>query len=176
MDCNKDEAIKAKGIAEKKIESKNFVGAKKLALKAQQLYSDLDVISQMMTVIDVHCSASAEKKVMDQVNDWYGILKLEVSVDEASIKKQYRKLALLLHPDKNKLAGAEAAFKLIGEAHRVLSDRDSRYKYDNFYKAYKNRPAYPQQRPNTTQRQPAAANGFGRTQFATVNLQRTRTT
>ncbi|KAL5701468.1 hypothetical protein ACHQM5_026798 [Ranunculus cassubicifolius] len=170
MDCNKDEAIKAKLFAEKKMESKDFVGARKLALKAQQLYSDLDGISQMMTVIDVHCSA--EKKVMDKENDWYGILKLELSADEASIKKQYRKLALLLHPDKNKLAGAEAAFKLIGEAHRVLSDRDSRWKYDSFYKAHKNRLAHPQQRPNTTQRQPAAANGFGRTQFATVNLQR----
>jgi curved DNA-binding protein CbpA len=29
------------------------------------------------------------------------------------IKKQYRKFALQLHPDKNKFSGAEAAFKLI---------------------------------------------------------------
>ena len=37
-------------------------------------------------------------------------------VDEATIRKQYRKLVLLLHPSENKFASAKAAFKLIGEA------------------------------------------------------------
>ncbi|KAK8564964.1 hypothetical protein V6N13_020094 [Hibiscus sabdariffa] len=62
--------------------------------------------------------------------DWYGILQLQRSSDEASIKKQYRKLALLLHPNKNKFAGAEAAFKLIGEANTVLTDQTKRSQYD----------------------------------------------
>lgn len=33
---------------------------------------------------------------------------IEQTVDGVTIKKQYRKLAVLLHPDKNKFAGAEA--------------------------------------------------------------------
>lgn len=38
MDCNKEEALRAKEIAEKKIENRDFVGARKFALKAQSLY------------------------------------------------------------------------------------------------------------------------------------------
>ncbi|KAM1033370.1 hypothetical protein ACFX2C_036921 [Malus domestica] len=62
--------------------------------------------------------------------DWYGILQIQKCDDDVTIKKQYRKLALLLHPDKNKFAGAEAAFKLIGEANRVLTDQAKRSVYD----------------------------------------------
>ncbi|GMH28447.1 hypothetical protein Nepgr_030290 [Nepenthes gracilis] len=82
----------------------------------------------MLCVCDVHCSA-ANKVLMNEM-DWYGILQIELTADEALIKKQYRKFALLLHPDKNKFAGAEAAFKLIGEAQRVLLDKDKRTFYD----------------------------------------------
>uniref|UniRef100_A0A0A9DEL3 J domain-containing protein n=1 Tax=Arundo donax TaxID=35708 RepID=A0A0A9DEL3_ARUDO len=46
------------------------------------------------------------------------------------IKKQYRKLSLLLHPDKNKFMGAEAAFKVIGEAHMILTDQVKRSFHD----------------------------------------------
>ncbi len=49
---------------------------------------------------------------------------------ESTIKQQYRKLALLLHPDKNKAMGAEAAFKLVSEAFGVLSDKEKRAAHD----------------------------------------------
>ncbi|XP_010941769.1 uncharacterized protein [Elaeis guineensis] len=127
MECNKEEAIRARDIAEKRMQSKDFTGARKIALRAQQLFPDLDNISQILTVCEVHCSAAV--KVNGEM-DWYGILQVEPSADDSSIKKQYRKLALLLHPDKNKFAGAEAAFKLIGEAHMTLSDRAKRSLHD----------------------------------------------
>ncbi|GAB2266288.1 hypothetical protein Dimus_001305 [Dionaea muscipula] len=113
MNCNKEEAVRAKGIAEMKLESRDFVGARKFALKAQQLYPDLDNISQLLCVCDVHWSA--QNKMSGNESDWYGILQVEQTADETLIKKQYRKFALLLHPDKNKISGAEAAFKLIGK-------------------------------------------------------------
>ncbi|XP_044485934.1 uncharacterized protein LOC123211341 [Mangifera indica] len=128
MDCNKEEAVRAKDIAENKMKNNDFVGARKLALKAQQLYCDLENISQMIMVCDVHCSA--EKKLFGNEMDWYGILQIEQTVDEATIKKQYRKFALQLHPDKNKFPGAETAFKLIGEAQRVLLDPSKRSMHD----------------------------------------------
>ncbi|XP_042517156.1 uncharacterized protein LOC122091344 [Macadamia integrifolia] len=128
MECNKEEAIRAKEIAEKKMQNKDFVGARRIALKAQQLHPELENVSQMLAVCDVHCSA--EHKVLGSEMDWYGILQITQTADEASIKKQYRKFALLLHPDKNKFAGAEAAFKLIGEAQRVLTDQQKRNLYD----------------------------------------------
>lgn len=128
MDCNKEEAIRAKAIAEKKMESKDFAGARKIGVKAQQLYPDLENISQMLMVCEVHCSA--EQKLFGNEMDWYGILQIDQKADELTIKKQYRKFALQLHPDKNKFSGAEAAFKLIGEAQTVLLNRDKRNMHD----------------------------------------------
>lgn len=127
MEYNKDEACRAKEIAEKKFMAQDLSGAKKFAVKAQQLYPTLEGLPQMMAVLDVHMAA--EKKINGHT-DWYGILQVEWVADEALIKKQYRKLALMLHPDKNKSVGAEGAFKLIGEAHGVLSDKDKRSAYD----------------------------------------------
>lgn len=128
MECNKDEAVRAMGIAEQKMKNGDFEGAKKFALKAQKLFPGLDNISQFLTVCNVH--HCAKHKLYGSEMDWYGILQIEQSADESSIKKQYRKLALLLHPDKNKFAGAEAAFKLIGEANMILSDQMKRSQYD----------------------------------------------
>ncbi|KAE9594625.1 putative DnaJ domain-containing protein [Lupinus albus] len=132
MDCNKEEALRARDIAEKKMETKDFAGARKVALKAKQLYPDLESISQMLIVCDVHCAA--EHKLNGNEMDWYKILQIELTANDATIKKQYRKFALQLHPDKNKFSGAEAAFKLIGEAQRVLLDSLSRSRFDAMYR------------------------------------------
>uniref|UniRef100_A0A803QJ88 J domain-containing protein n=1 Tax=Cannabis sativa TaxID=3483 RepID=A0A803QJ88_CANSA len=131
MECNKEEAVRAMGLAEKKMHSNDFPGAHKIAQKAQRLFPDLENISQLLAVCEVHCSAQVK---VGTEKDWYKILQIEQTVDGATIKKQYRKLALLLHPDKNKFAGAEAAFKLIGEANMVLSDQAKRSGYDMKYR------------------------------------------
>ncbi|KAK7292325.1 hypothetical protein RIF29_08103 [Crotalaria pallida] len=144
MDCNKEEAFRAKGIAEKRLESRDFMGARKFALKAQQLYPDVENIAQLLIVCEVHCSAL--QKLFNDEMDWYGILQVEQTANDTTIKKQYRKFALQLHPDKNKFVGAEAAFKLIGEAQRVLLDREKRSIHDmrrrgpSFNKAATSRP------------------------------------
>ncbi|KAF8657062.1 hypothetical protein HU200_060400 [Digitaria exilis] len=108
---------------------KDFVGAKRMIIKAQKLSKEVDDIDipKMLTVCDVHCAAGV--KVNAEI-DWYGILQVPVGAEDAVIKKQYRKLALLLHPDKNKFGGAEAAFKLVGEANMTLTDQSKRQVYD----------------------------------------------
>ncbi|CAJ1960954.1 unnamed protein product [Sphenostylis stenocarpa] len=129
MECNKDEAMRAKQIAENKMQAGDYEGGLKFATKAQRLFPDIQNIAQILTVCEVHCAAQKKRTGSDM--DWYGILQTQQSADEATVKKQYRKLALLLHPDKNKSAGAEAAFKLIGDANRVLSDQTKRTLYDS---------------------------------------------
>ncbi|MED6219423.1 hypothetical protein PIB30_035727 [Stylosanthes scabra] len=58
--------------------------------------------------------------------DWYCILGVAGNADVNTIRKQYHKLALQLHPDKNKHPKAEIAFKLLSEAYACLSDAAKR--------------------------------------------------
>ncbi|KAL2524602.1 Chaperone DnaJ-domain superfamily protein [Abeliophyllum distichum] len=127
MECNRDEAARAKEIAERKFLAKDSKGAKKYALKALNLYPELEGVSQMVTTLDVYISA--EEKINGEGN-WYGVLGVDPLADDETIRKKYRRLALLLHPDKNKSFGAEGAFKLVSEAWSLLSDKYKRLAYD----------------------------------------------
>ncbi|MCD4749678.1 MAG: DnaJ domain-containing protein [Thermoanaerobaculales bacterium] len=65
--------------------------------------------------------------------DYYRILGVSRDTSKDDIKKAYRKLARKFHPDVNPgNAEAERHFKEIQEAYTVLSDSDSRRKYDTF--------------------------------------------
>mmetsp|Transcript_71650 Transcript_71650/g.213843 ORF Transcript_71650/g.213843 Transcript_71650/m.213843 type:complete len:261 (+) Transcript_71650:57-839(+) len=77
-------------------------------------------------------SQAAIKKVLRSGDDYYAVLGLDKQADDDAIKKAYRKLALRLHPDKCSEAGAEDAFKKVGEAFSVLSDPQKRRRYDQF--------------------------------------------
>ncbi|KAI0673123.1 DnaJ-domain-containing protein [Trametes maxima] len=59
--------------------------------------------------------------------DYYKILGVERTCTEIEIKKAYRRESLKHHPDKG---GDEEKFKLVSEAHSVLSDPTKRQRYD----------------------------------------------
>ncbi|MCO5568051.1 hypothetical protein L7F22_021746 [Adiantum nelumboides] len=128
MECNRDEAIRSREIAEQKFMLHDLAGAMKFALKAQHLFPGLEGVPQLLAVLDVHIVA--QDKVDGLEPDWYGILQTHAAADETTIRKQYRKLALDLHPDKNKAVGAEGAFMLISEAWRTLSDKAKKAAHD----------------------------------------------
>ncbi|KAJ8748619.1 hypothetical protein K2173_007609 [Erythroxylum novogranatense] len=128
MEANIEEAIRAKEIAEKRFAERDFTGAKSYALKAKTLCPGLEGISQMLATFDVYIASEA--KCNGEV-DYYSVLGLKPSVDRDAVKKQYRKLAVLLHPDKNKTIGADGAFKLVSEAWTMLSDSLKRNSYDH---------------------------------------------
>ncbi len=65
--------------------------------------------------------------------DYYEVLGVEKTADDATIKSAYRKLAKKYHPDVNPGdAEAEKKFKEASEAYAVLSDADKRRQYDQF--------------------------------------------
>lgn len=64
------------------------------------------------------------------MKDYYQILGVSSAAHASDIKRAYRKLALLYHPDKNPDPSAELYIKEINEAYDVLSDPQSRSAYD----------------------------------------------
>lgn len=68
-----------------------------------------------------------------QPTDYYCILEVDAKASPESIKKQYRKLAKVYHPDKNPddPETAEKQFILVSKAYEVLSDARTRQEYDD---------------------------------------------
>jgi molecular chaperone DnaJ len=63
--------------------------------------------------------------------DYYEVLGVAKTADEAELKSSFRKNAMKYHPDKNPGdAEAEAKFKELNEAYQVLSDGQKRSAYD----------------------------------------------
>ncbi|MCD8131654.1 MAG: molecular chaperone DnaJ [Lachnospiraceae bacterium] len=69
----------------------------------------------------------------EQKRDYYEVLGVDKSADEAALKKAYRTLAKKYHPDMHPGdKEAEAKFKEASEAYAVLSDPEKRRQYDQF--------------------------------------------
>ncbi|KAI6697831.1 hypothetical protein NL676_017950 [Syzygium grande] len=66
MECNKDDAVRAKEIADRKFMERDYASAKRFALKAQSLYPGLDGLTQMLTIFDVHLCA--ENKISGEAD------------------------------------------------------------------------------------------------------------
>lgn len=64
--------------------------------------------------------------------DYYNILKVNRNATDEDLKRAYRRLVMIWHPDKNprNKQEAEAKFKSISEAYDVLSDPQKRQIYD----------------------------------------------
>ena len=76
---------------------------------------------------------SAAMSTATDFKDYYAILSVSKTATAAEIKQAYRKLARKYHPDVNPGdATAEEKFKVLNEANEVLSDPETRAKYDQF--------------------------------------------
>ena len=72
----------------------------------------------------------------NNMKNYYEILGVGKEADNDEIRRQYRKLAMEYHPDRNpENPDAEARFKEIAEAYGVLTDSTKRREYDIHLKA-----------------------------------------
>ncbi|KAM2263780.1 hypothetical protein COP1_040011 [Malus domestica] len=86
---------------------------------------DLHGIDSYVTAYQIHSAVSHKQNL-------YHVLGIEnpTVADAEILKKQYKRLALALHPDKNRSNAAEGAFKHIKAAWDVLSDPAKKDAYD----------------------------------------------
>lgn len=97
----------------------------RLAEKSYRMFPNPEVASW----IQERVADSAGKEAVDRFKarisklsprDYHGILGVEPGSSPETIKKAYRKLAISLHPDKNKALGAEEAFKVVSKAFSII--------------------------------------------------------
>lgn len=99
---------------------------------------DLETLTQSENSSEVKnmldkAQASLERA---QSNNYYDILDIEAGASHGDIKKAYKKLALVHHPDKHSDAPPDERseqqeiFKRIGNAYEVLSNPQKKAKYD----------------------------------------------
>jgi molecular chaperone DnaJ len=67
--------------------------------------------------------------------DYYETLGVARNASKDDLKRAYRRLARKYHPDVNKEPGAEDTFKEINRAYEVLSEPETRTRYDQFGEA-----------------------------------------
>lgn len=156
MEVNKDEADRCIEMAETFITERNREKAEKFLHKAERLYptqrakdllAKISLMAPMMDSEKVRQRKPAPKpekpaapeytpeqseavKRIKTCKDYYEILGISKDATDSEIKKSYKKLALQLHPDKNKCPGSVEAFKAIGNAVAVLTDAEKRKQYD----------------------------------------------
>ncbi|KAL9245552.1 hypothetical protein vseg_019190 [Gypsophila vaccaria] len=109
-------------IAEKLLHSRDLTGAREFALLAQESDSLLEDSDQILAITDV--LIASEKRVDNNRHhlDWFAILQTDRRSQPDQLKKNYRRLALLLHPEKNRFPLADTAFKLVTDAWSAVSD------------------------------------------------------
>ena len=75
------------------------------------------------------------------MENYYKILELDENASETEIKKAFRRLSFLYHPDKN--PSQEEKFKQINQAYEVLKDPNTKAAYD-FELSLRNPSSFPQ--------------------------------
>ena len=70
---------------------------------------------------------------MSEFLDYYSVLGLDMDCSHDQIKKAFRKKLLEVHPDKSAFPRDPEEMRRLLEAHDVLSDSDSRHRYDQMW-------------------------------------------
>ena len=141
MTNNNDEAWKCIKLAETEMANGNYEKAIRFLNRSLKM-SPNDAAKKLLAECESHSKNEEKKergygdedaKIADEVikkTDYYEILSVHKAATDDEIKKQYKKLALKLHPDKNHAPQATDAFKKLSQAFACLSDKTKRQVYD----------------------------------------------
>ena len=96
------------------------------------LRSVVEVMKGIHVLLTVLVGMSVVAGVAEAKRDYYKILGVPRDATPRAIKKGYRQMAKIHHPDRSKLdkEKAEAKFQAISKAYEVLSDPDLKHIYD----------------------------------------------
>ncbi|XP_025420968.1 dnaJ homolog subfamily B member 14-like isoform X2 [Sipha flava] len=137
-EINKDESYNCLEKAEQCIKRKEYGMAEKYVLKSKKLFATTraDELLQELKKIQednkpkyTEEQANVVRKVKNSEN-YYTMLDIKYTATVPEIKKAYKKLALLLHPDKNPAPGSGEVFIVVSNAVDTLSDCKKRRTYD----------------------------------------------
>ncbi|KAF2942224.1 hypothetical protein DAI22_03g406200 [Oryza sativa Japonica Group] len=123
-------AGKAYKLAEDRFLVKDIAGALRAAREARRLFRSLPGLANAITAYEVHAPAATTRA---GGRNWYAVLAVGDrsaktssgggGVTHESLKRQYHRLCLVVHPDKNRSAAAAGAFRLLQKAWDELSLR-----------------------------------------------------
>ncbi|XVF65277.1 hypothetical protein PTKIN_Ptkin09bG0234900 [Pterospermum kingtungense] len=119
-------AQKAKLAAEEWFKLGNVEKAIEQAFAAFNFNPDLPSIQSYITAYLVHKLAPMQGFYRRKKRDESEVLRLILfiedcsDVDEATIKRHYKEMARLVHPDKNDSVAAEGAFRIVRDAFETL--------------------------------------------------------
>ncbi|PIN17676.1 hypothetical protein CDL12_09656 [Handroanthus impetiginosus] len=132
------EALRWLTIAEKLLSARDLMGSKSFASRARDSDPTLSPADQILAVADT--LLAGDRRIGNNQQDWYAILRLtpQQGRDTELIASQYRNLALILNPQKNKFPFAEQAFRLVVDAWSVLSNPSRNSMYDKELSFYLN--------------------------------------
>lgn len=116
-------AGKARDAAEEYLKLQNVDMAIKQLKAAKDFNGNLPNLDDYFTAYRVH-------QIPEMKSTRYDILAItDPEVDNITIKKQYKRLALMLHPEKNPSIAAEGAFQIVQSARDVLTNPEKREAY-----------------------------------------------
>ncbi|KAL2537174.1 Chaperone DnaJ-domain superfamily protein [Forsythia ovata] len=125
----RSEALRWLTIAEKLLSARDLLGSKSFATRARDSDPTLLAAEQILAVADA--LLAGDRRINNTQLDWYSILQVPHQChDSELIANQYRRLTLLLNPQKNNFPFADQAFRIVVDAWSVLSNPSRKSVYD----------------------------------------------
>lgn len=126
---NRSESERWLSIAEKLLAARDLIGSKTFAIRARESDPKFELADQILAVVDT--LLAGEIRINNQ-HDWYAVLQVGRQINDSElVATQYRRLALLLNPVKNKFPLVDEALKLLSDGWSMLSNPSKKWLYDN---------------------------------------------